>query len=238
MGIRQLTVRPLSRREALTLLSAGGAGWMVAGMASVHAQSARPLCAVRPEQTEGPYFVDKQLNRSDIRTDPTSGRVSAGTPLALTLQVSRLERSGCRPLAGATVDVWHCDSQGVYSGVQDLRFNTRGEKFLRGYQLTDAQGRARFVTIYPGGYRGRTVHIHFKVRTAGRDSREFTSQLYFDDALTARIHSQAPYTDNPLRVTRNDEDRIFRSNGAQLMLDTASNEAGYAASFPLALDLS
>ena len=83
---------------------------------------------------EGPYFVDERLNRSDIRSDPTDGQVKPGTPLALTLLISRLNAGDCQPLAGAQVDIWHCDAQGVYSDVQDPGFNTIGQKFLRGYQ--------------------------------------------------------------------------------------------------------
>ena len=74
--------------------------------------------------------------------------------------------------------------------MKDPQFDTTGKKFLRGYQLTDAQGEAKFLTIYPGWYYGRTVHIHIKVRaTAGaKQTFEFTSQMYFEDSLrTASI---------------------------------------------------
>jgi len=101
------------------------------------------------------------------------------------------------------VGVWQCDAAGHYSGVTDtgVGFDTVGQKFLRGYQITDAKGVARFTTIYPGWYRGRTVHIHFKVRTpatavlanATDSVYEFTSQLFFDDALTTRVFAQEPY---------------------------------------------
>lgn len=235
--------RLLSRRQALALLSSGGAAWIAVGTVATQAKAAgapSAQCVVRPQQTEGPYFVDQQLQRVDIRSDPTDGKVKAGTPLALTLQISRLHDGGCRPLADAVVDIWHCDSQGIYSGVQDSAFDTVGQKFLRGYQITDAGGAARFLTIYPGGYRGRTVHIHFKIRTGSTRGRgyEFTSQLYFDDAMTARVHAQAPYAGRPAQLTRNGQDRIFRRNGAQLMLEPVPGATGYAASFPIALDLS
>jgi protocatechuate 3,4-dioxygenase beta subunit len=227
---------PWSRRRALSLLGFGGA-W-ISYSAAVRGQSAGAPCVVRPTQTEGPYFVDGQLHRSDIRSDPANGAISAGTPLALTMLVSRLDEGGCRPLPNAIVDLWHCDAQGIYSGVQDPMFDTAGTKFLRGFQRTDADGRARFVTIYPGGYRGRTVHIHFKIRTEQTRGYEFTSQLYFDDALTARVHSAAPYAERKSRLTRNQDDRIFRRNGADLMLAPVSGGDGYSASFPIALDLS
>ena len=159
----------LSRREMMAYLGATGAVWLAGGsLFPKWAIAGTPglACVVRPEQTEGPYFVDERLNRSDIRTDPTDGRVSPGTPLALTLLVSRLNAGNCQPLPDAQVDLWHCDAQGVYSDVQDPGFDSIGKKFLRGYQVTDAHGEARFVTVYPGWYPGRTVHIHFKIRTA------------------------------------------------------------------------
>src|ERR687886_2979866 len=118
-----------------------------------------PSCVVRPQQTEGPYFVDEKLNRSDIRTDPSNGLVKEGVPLDLAFNVSKVSDTSCAPLAGALVHVWHCDALGVYSDVRDPGFDTRGQKFLRGYQVTDENGTARFTVIYPGWYQGRTVHI-------------------------------------------------------------------------------
>src|SRR5947209_8374694 len=96
--------------------------------------AAAPACVVRPELTEGPYFVDEKLNRSDIRSDPSDGSVKQGVPLHLVFRVSRLDGISCAAFPGVTVDVWHCDAQGVYSDVQDPSFNTKGKKYLRGYQ--------------------------------------------------------------------------------------------------------
>src|SRR4029453_17087527 len=100
---------------------------------------------------------------------------------------------------------WQCDHLGVYSDVQDPSFNTKGKKFLRGYQVADGDGRARFTTIYPGWYAGRTVHIHFKIRSpqTQRPGYEFPSQFYFDDALTDRVFKDAPYAGRGDRSTRN-----------------------------------
>jgi protocatechuate 3,4-dioxygenase beta subunit len=233
--------RLLSRREAIVLLGAAGTvclmgGWPHKAQAS---GTARSLCVVRPEQTEGPYFVDERLHRSDIRTDPTDGRIVAGIPLALTFQVMRLNASECSPLPHARVDIWQCDAQGIYSDVEDPGFNTLGQKFLRGYQATNAQGEARFITIYPGWYPIRTVHIHFKVRTAAIASKhfEFTSQLYFPDELTDRVHTALPYSSKGRRRVRNRHDFIFRDGGDQLMLQPSAASAGYAAIFPIGLQL-
>ena len=232
--------RLLSRREVLALLGATGAAWFMIGNANprrADAGTLGPSCIVRPEQTEGPYFIDERLHRSDIRSDPTEGRIRPGSPLTLTLLVSRLNAGDCQPLPGAQVDIWHCDALGVYSDVQDPHFDTIGQKFMRGYQITDARGEIRFTTVYPGWYLGRTVHIHFKIRTAplAQRSFEFTSQLYFDDILTDRVHAAPPYAAKGPRTARNQHDWIFRRGGDRLMLDSTATADGYAASFAIGL---
>ncbi|MFH7027451.1 MAG: intradiol ring-cleavage dioxygenase [Heteroscytonema crispum UTEX LB 1556] len=199
-----------------------------------------PGCVVKPQQTEGPYFVDEKLNRSDIRSDPSDGSVSEGVELKLVFHVSRMSSSSCTPLSGAIIDVWHCDAKGVYSDVQDRSFDTRGKKFLRGYQVTDNNGTAQFITIYPGWYPGRTVHIHFKIRTdaTSRQSYEFTSQLYFDDALTDEIHAQAIYATKGQRTLKNDQDRIFQDGGKELMLQFTKDDKSYTGTFDIGLQVS
>ncbi len=160
-----------------------------------------------------------------------------GLPLRLTLRLSVIADNNCSPLSGVVVDVWHNDAHGEYSDVRDRKYDNRGKKFLRGYQLTDANGEASFTTIYPGWYPGRTVHMHFKVRTnpGGPRGDEFTSQLYFDDAITDEVHSAQPYAGNGQRSTRNSDDRIFRSGGEDLMLTVIQTAEGYEAIFELGL---
>ncbi|BAY17134.1 intradiol ring-cleavage dioxygenase [Anabaenopsis circularis NIES-21] len=249
--------RLLSRREALGLFRAGGTAIFVVGcmpkksispqqqvsvatpISSTTNSANLPGCVVSPQQTEGPYFVDEKLNRSDIRADPADGSVKAGVPLQLKLHISQIGGSGCTPLAGAIVDIWHCDALGVYSDVTDQSFNTVGKKFLRGYQVTDAQGNVQFTTIYPGWYPGRTVHIHFKVRTEGKSAQgyEFTSQLYFDDAMSDRIYTQAPYASKGQRTLKNADDGIFQDGGEQMLLKLTSNGQGYTATFDVGFQM-
>ncbi|MEH2425085.1 MAG: intradiol ring-cleavage dioxygenase [Nostoc sp.] len=244
-----------SRRDVLALFRAAGTAILVvgciprkssstqakssvAGDSSSAANSATlPACVVSPEQTEGPYFVDEKLNRSDIRSDPADGSVKDGVPLHLTLQVSQIGSTGCTPLAGAIIDVWHCDALGVYSDVKDRSFSTVGQKFLRGYQVSNANGTVQFTTIYPGWYQGRTVHIHFKVRTDGTSGQpyEFTSQLYFDDSITDQVHTQTPYASKGQRTQKNADDGIFQGDGDQMVLKLTKNGQGYAATFDIGL---
>jgi protocatechuate 3,4-dioxygenase beta subunit len=136
------------------------------------------------------------------------------------------------------VDLWHCDALGMYSDVQDPGGATLGKKFLRGYQTTDGDGLARFTTIYPGAYRGRAVHIHFKVRSAAGGGRvhDFTSQLFFDDALSDQVYGQPPYAGRGEQRLRNGRDGIYRNAGAQLTLAVTPAAPGYAATFELALE--
>jgi protocatechuate 3,4-dioxygenase beta subunit len=194
---------------------------------------------VRPAQTLGPYFVDEGLERADIRTDPATGELSEGAPLDLAFVVSQIGQSGCAPLAGARVEIWQCDAAGVYSDVKDPNFDTTGRKFLRGHQLTDAQGKVRFTTIYPGWYPGRTVHIHFKIHGESAPGRgyDFASQLYFDDAITDRVHAAAPYAARGPRSTRNADDRIYQSGGRQLTVPVTAQGSGYATNFDIGLKL-
>ncbi len=202
--------------------------------------TALPSCVVRPALTEGPYFVDEKLNRSDIRSDPSDNSVKNGVPLTLVFNVSQVASAGCAPLAGAAVDIWHCDAEGVYSDVNDRGSSTAGQKFLRGYQATDANGIARFTTIYPGWYPGRAVHIHFKIRTdaASGQSQEFTSQLFFDDALSDKVFAAEPYAGKGQRDTPNARDGIYRGGGDQLLLNATQTDQGYTATFDIGLQMS
>ena len=121
-----------------------------------------PACIVTPSETEGPYFVDERLNRSDISTDPGNGTRRSGVPLDLTFQVSRASSGGCTAMSGAQVDVWHCDAAGIYSDVSAQ--SSVGQRFLRGYQLTDANGAARFAVRSAGVDRSGVVQAHRIVR--------------------------------------------------------------------------
>lgn len=251
--------RVLSRREVLRLFggstaalaivactpvsvesvaTATPAGTVPLEIATVAADSAA-LCVVRPAMTEGPYFVDEMLNRSDIRVDTYDDSVVDGTLLTLAFRVQQIDGNGCTPLQGVQVDVWHCDALGVYSDTQDPGWDTVGHTFLRGYQVTDENGMATFTTIYPGWYSGRTVHIHYKIRTdAAADSGyEFTSQLFFDDTLTDQVFANPPYAEKGQRDTLNSTDDIFQG-GDETVLALAAVDGGYSTVFDIALDLS
>ncbi|PJF36383.1 MAG: twin-arginine translocation pathway signal protein [Candidatus Thermofonsia Clade 1 bacterium] len=249
--------RVLSRREVLALLGSAGVALLGSAFAFgnrdlVGAMQATPTaqpsatpdstptCIARPQLTEGPYFVENMPERYDIRADSRTGALSEGTPLFLRFVVATVSAAACLPLAGARVDVWHCDARGVYSGVRDARFDTRGQDFLRGYQLTDRYGIADFLTVYPGWYSGRAVHIHFKIRTQPQAARghEFTSQLFFDEAVNAAVYQNKPYAARGLANVPNAHDGIYRNGGAQLTLKPSLQADGsYVAVFNIGLDI-
>lgn len=201
--------------------------------ATTAASASLPSCIVRPEVTEGPYYVNEDLNRSDVRTDTSTGKAKDGAPLVLTFNVSQVSNSGCTPLQGAKVEIWHCDAAGMYSDVSDPGFQTKGQNFLRGYQMTDANGKATFTTIYPGWYPGRTVHIHFKVHPDTH--KVFTSQLFFDDTFTDKVFAAQPYAAKGARNTRNVNDGIYED---QLLVNATKTADGYAAVFDIGMQLS
>lgn len=199
-----------------------------------------PTCIVKPALTEGPYFVDEKLNRSDIRSDPSDNSMRPGAQLNLTFQVAKISGSGCVALAGATIDVWHCDALGVYSDSSDPNFgSTKGKKFLRGYQTTDANGLASFTTIYPGWYQGRAVHIHFKIRTKTSTGAayDFTSQFFFNEALTDQVHAQSPYAAKGQGRLHNERDGIYQGGGSQLLLNPAKTGDVYASTFAIGVQI-
>lgn len=234
--------RLLTRREVVALLGMSGVAALGEPLSGRQGAGGvprpTPACVVRPEQIEGPYFVDKMLNRVDIRPDPSTGTIAGGVPLTVAFAVSQVGAGGaCVPVSGAQVDLWQCDARGVYSGVKDANFNTVGRHFLRGHQLTDTGGNARFVTIYPGWYPGRAVHLHFKIRTTPSAAKgyEFTSQLYFDEGLTGRVFAREPYSARVGRRVKNNEDRFFRSGGEQLVMPVSETRDGYSGAFSIAL---
>jgi protocatechuate 3,4-dioxygenase beta subunit len=251
----------LSRREALRLLGIGSAAILAACASPEAAATLAPTaastevsstqvssatastildCVVRPEITIGPYFVDEQLERSDIRSNSSDSSIKEGVPLTLNINVASVSDASCTPVEGAQVDIWHCDALGQYSGVSTPGSDSTGQDFLRGYQLTDANGSVQFQTIYPGWYSGRAVHIHFTIRTRAADGADyqFTSQFFFDDTLTDQVHALEPYASKGQRDTRNSNDTIFSGGGDQLLLDLQGNTtSGFTGSMSIGLDL-
>lgn len=175
--------------------------------------SGERACVLAPEQTEGPYYLDESLVRREI----AEGR--RGVPLELRLTVQ--DAASCDPIAGATVEIWHCDAEGGYSGFD----GEDGAIYCRGAQRSGRDGEMRFRTIYPGWYQGRTPHIHLKVHAGGEEVH--TGQLYFEDAASNAVYARAPYDSRGERSVTNASDGIYSSGGRESTLALERAGKGY-----------
>jgi protocatechuate 3,4-dioxygenase beta subunit len=212
-------IHRLSRRS--TLVRAGGLAAAALGASSLAAETADAgeqsalACVLSPEMTEGPYYIAGE----NVRRNITEGL--PGAPLSLRLTV--LDASTCKPIQGAAVDIWHASSGGKYSG--EAANGTVGRTYLRGIQRTDAKGLAVFTTVYPGWYPGRTVHIHVKVHVGGNVVH--TGQLFFRDSFTDGVYKRTPYKARGARDVRNAGDSIYGSGGSGSLLAMTTVGKGY-----------
>ncbi len=218
----QMQARLRERRQALRWLLAGGTTALVAACGGGGTSSSSTStstgttpttgtdgsCIADPTETNGPYpsdgsntvngvvsnvLTDSGVVRSDIRASfgAFTGTAS-GVPLQLTLSLVDSNNS-CAPLAGYAVYIWHCTHDGLYSlysaGAQD-------ENFLRGVQVTDADGLCEFTTIFPGCYSGRWPHIHFEVypslaMATQYENRTLVSQMAMPGDICSTVYDGA-----------------------------------------------
>jgi protocatechuate 3,4-dioxygenase beta subunit len=187
-------------------------------------------CALMPEKTSGPFPLDEQFDRSDV----TEGL--PGQPMRLGLRV--VDQS-CAPVPGAKVEIWHTDSTGDYSAFIDNgggKDDGPGTTFMRGTQTANDEGIVEFLTVYPGWYSGRAVHIHLRVHLA--DATVLTSQMFFDDDYTASVYASAPYAEFGLPDTPNASDNIAGNTEAEgTLLHTSAGETSKGAGTVALLNL-
>ncbi|HEY3780710.1 MAG TPA: hypothetical protein VGL56_06485 [Fimbriimonadaceae bacterium] len=250
------TERPVTRREAMmglaslglygvTLSIAGCGGGGVTGTSSSSHSSSSSSSSFTAEGEIGPYFTDDSAsgyNRSNILSSLDGSDTQAGIPLTLNLIVLDSE-NGFAAYKGAQVDIWHCNASGVYSN--ESSESTSGQSWLRGYQITDANGKASFTTIIPGWYAGRTTHIHLRVRskysTASSTSDETnTTQVFFAQTMVDTIDTTiSPYSAEGKNSTTNASDRVYatQTKGQNLLTISGNNTSGYTAAFTIYLPI-
>jgi protocatechuate 3,4-dioxygenase beta subunit len=214
---------------------------------------AHAACSPIPEETDGPFPGDGSngpnalaqagIVRSDIRTSVGSGRAAtaAGTPLRVTLRLQGAS-TGCTPLAGRAVYVWHCDALGRYSlyssGVEDV-------SYLRGVQAAGPDGVATFTSVFPGAYPGRWPHVHFEIyeslqAVASGAQPLRTSQIALPEEAARAVYAQQalyPRSARNLGRMRLADDMVFADDGAVLELPriNGSVDTGYAIELPVAV---
>jgi len=183
-----------------------------------------------PEKTSGPFPLDEQFDRRDV----TEGY--PGQPMRLGLRV--LDET-CAPVPGAKVEIWHTDATGDYSAYVDRgggKDEGPGTTFLRGTQTAGDDGIVEFLTIYPGWYSGRAVHIHLRVHLD--DATVLTSQMFFDGDYTSGVYASAPYAEFGLPDTPNSADSIAGNTEAEgTLLHTSPGDTGKGAGTVALLNL-
>jgi protocatechuate 3,4-dioxygenase beta subunit len=209
-------------------------------------------CTMAKEETQGPYWFDVDQIRSDLRED------RPGTALVLAVRAHDLSAcsSGAAPtpIPNSVVEIWHCDAGGAYSGFEsggsrpggggetsdgsyssgDTEAKTSDDgTYLRGAQVADNNGVVQFTTIYPGWYRGRTVHIHLKLHV--NRQTVVTTQLYFAETVNEAVFATAPYDERTGRDTRNSDDSIYDESGLVTVRKTST---GYLAAINLGVNAS
>ncbi|KAI4597023.1 hypothetical protein KJ359_004934 [Pestalotiopsis sp. 9143b] len=163
-------------------------------------------CVLTPDNANGPYFVFQEHVRSNVVEDVK------GVPMHLEMQF--IDVNTCKP-ANVLIDIWSCNSQGVYSGVSAAGEGGLGTTYLRGVQPTDGDGVVNFDTLFPGHYSGRATHEHIIAHVGSKvlDNGTYSggqvahlSQLFFDQALIDTIEASAPYNTNKIAKTSNTAD--------------------------------
>ncbi|KAI1066616.1 hypothetical protein NW752_005660 [Fusarium irregulare] len=188
-------------------------------------------CVLTPEVTQGPYYVAGEYVRENVIEE------QEGLNIVLDYQVIDVET--CDPVPNVYLEMWHCNSTGVYSGViaggnGDQSDETNIDNtWLRGIQKTNSDGVAQFESIFPGHYTGRATHIHVMVHTnatllsnhtLGSDNyASHVGQAFFDQDLIAQVETLEPYASNTQELTLNEDDSILseeaKTDGVDPMME-------------------
>jgi protocatechuate 3,4-dioxygenase beta subunit len=191
-------------------------------------------CTVAPTETEGPFPT--KVPSSYVRSDITDGR--SGYKLTANITITS-SSAGCATLAGALVDIWHCDAEGNYSeyggsGMQSTNYT--GVHFLRGRQTTNAAGLVAFTSIFPGWYSGRATHIHVHVYNASGTSLKVT-QIAFPEGTGTALAAVNGYAKGLSGYTYNKSDNVFSDDTAGIEIATVSGSttAGFVLTMNIAV---
>ena len=232
--------KTMKRRQALRAMGGAGlglafgcgsntgAGPSATGSAATsapNAASTNSTCAVTPTETVGPYPSLADLLRSDIRES------KPGTALTLTIKVVNVN-AACAAVSNANVEIWQCDATGNYSSYG----SQAGQTYLRGIQVTNANGEVTFTTIYPGWYQGRATHIHAEVTIDGRPIK--VTQIAFPESVNDVVHATGVYASRGSNPTTNLRDGIFADSlSAELVTPAGSPASGYRANFQIGISI-
>ncbi len=179
-------------------------------------------CVDSPSETAGPFPTKSPTSfvLKDIKSDRT------GTPLTVNITIQNVN-NGCATLAGALVDIWHCDKDGNYSEYGNLT----SVHFLRGRQTSGSDGVAAFSSIFPGWYPGRAPHIHVHVFSATGKSLLVTQIAFPTDVCDTVYKSATNFYTKGTQDTSNKSDGMFSDSlASNLCTLSGSVTSGYTLS--------
>jgi len=176
-----------------------------------HPYSTHTTCLTAPEVLEGPYYINNELVRLDVRENQEG--------VILLMDFGIFDTTTCTPMDNAFVEIWQANATGEYGGYNSRVFDGT-ETWLRGGWHTDANGIVELATIYPGYYAGRTAHIHLMVHRDWIESENgtlishsgtllHTAQIFFDESWNDEVYQALPYILNTNKRTLNSQDRFI-----------------------------
>ncbi|KAF2127269.1 extracellular dioxygenase, partial [Dothidotthia symphoricarpi CBS 119687] len=184
--------------------------------------SGNASCILTPEVTQGPYYVSGEYVREDMSED------QEGVPLTLNIQL--IDVNTCEPVPSIYLELWHCNSTGVYSGISasgngdSTDTSNLNNTFLRGIAQSDDSGVVVMQSVFPGHYTSRATHIHVLSHNAEStvlandtltgNTVTHVGQVFFDQDLITLVETQEPYASNTQELTTNADDSILSEEAA------------------------
>lgn len=224
---------------SVVVTAADGSTTQTYTITATRAAAAAGSCTLTATETDGPYPLYAILTNSILtRQDITEGKT--GVPLTLTITLDDLG-NGCTPISGAGIYIWHCDKDGVYSGyATSTNAGSTSTTFLRGVQVTDANGQVTFTTIFPGWYAGRITHVHAQIYLNDelqQGAAVATTQFAFPVDITAAVYATSLYTKGQnTSVTSFSADNVFSDGTSTEMLALSGNATdGYVATITVSI---
>ncbi|KAF4311040.1 putative aromatic compound dioxygenase protein [Botryosphaeria dothidea] len=193
--------------------------------ANKYAEIQNTTCVLAPDTIWGPYGIDGEIYRHDLRETQTG--------IDFYLDIGVLDVETCEPIEGVALSIWSCNATGSYAGFTGINPQTSelldgwtkrddgttdDETFLRGIMKTGPEGIAEFLTKFPGYYVTRTTHIHVTAQANVTNGTSFSAssvqhigQLFFEEDLLSEVYSLSPYSAHlsTLNRTTNAEDSVL-----------------------------
>lgn len=192
---------------------------------SSSSSSSSSTCKVGDTETDGPYPLYNKRDATITHADITEGKT--GLPLNMVIAVKNVS-ANCALLPNARVDVWHCDKDGYYSGYTNTGYlgtqDNTAKTFCRGIATTDANGIAKFTSIYPGWYQGRVTHIHAQIYV--NNVLKLTTQIAFPEEINTAVYNTELYKTHGQNSTKNSTDSIIKDSLSNELASVTANASG------------